>query len=415
MRVLHLSTYDVKGGAALAAHRLHLGLNAAGTESWMLVRRRYGDSRNVVGPRGGLALLAAQWRRRRERWRARSGGWKGSGRFTPGMTGGAFARQVAEVAPDVVHLHWLADGFVDVRELVSLGRPLVWTFHDLWAFTGGCHYAGDCRRYTDTCGCCPLLGSRTEADLSRRGWERKQTAYAGLRLVGVAPSRWMHAAAAESSLWRGRDVRVVPNGIDLAQFASADQAEARRGLGLPTGRVVVLAGASDFRRDPRKGIDLFAGLAQRLSVLDPARYAFVTFGTGGAEKYEFKGVEITELGAIEDPEKLASAYAAADVFVAPSREDNLPNTLLEALACGTPAASFQLGGVPDIVDDAEDGFLVAPFEVETLAARIHDAATTPSRLAAMRATARRKAEARFGIGTMVAAYTAIYRELAGVS
>lgn len=408
MRILHLNTYDVLGGAALAAQRLHAGLRANGVNSSMFVRRRYGRSEGVMAFGAGVL---GRFRRRWDHWFACRAGWHGPGRFTPGMVGGSLARRVLALAPDVVHLHWVADGFFDVRELARIGRPVVWTTHDMWSFTGGCHYAGSCSRYGQACGRCPLLGSRREDDLSRRMWERKRRAYDGLRLVGVAPSRWMQRAAQESALWRGRDVRVIPNGIDLARFAPAERASARGALGLPCSGVLMMAGANEFRNDPRKGFDLFCGVASRLQALDPRRYVFATFGTSPAGPYSVDGVEFIELGKIEDPSRLAAVYAAADVFVAPSREDNLPNTLIESLACGTPVASFSVGGIPDIVDDGINGCLASELDADGLAKKVHALALGPDGLGKAAVAARRKAEDCFSIGAMVRAHTALYEEI----
>lgn len=411
MRVVHLSTYDVAGGAALAAHRLHLGLLAAGVESTMLVRRRFGTTPGVLEPQGYAAKFAVRLRRRLELWCARRGGWNGTGRFTPGAYGRPLRGAIEALKPDVVNVHWLADGFLDVRELALLGRPIMWTMHDMWPFTGGCHYAGECRRYRAQCGCCPLLGARAEVDLSRRMWTRKQRAYSGLRLTGVAPSCWMAEAARGSSLWSGRDVVTIPNGIDTACFTPGDQAAARAALGIPIEGLLVLAGATEFRRDRRKGFDLFAAVAARLGELAPGRYRFATFGTAPAGRYSMGGAECIELGPIGEPRRLAAVYAAADVFVAPSREDNLPNTLVESLACGTPVASFAVGGIPDIVEDGVNGCLATPLDAVGLAGKIHAFVGDSAAYAAARCAARKKAEDCYSISSMVGAYTELYRRM----
>ncbi len=411
MRVVHLSTYDTAGGAALAAHRLHLRLVESGVESTMLVRRRHGAAGGVLEPQGYVAKVGVRLKRRLEIWRARRGGWNGMGRFTPGVSGRPLRAEIEALKPDIVHLHWISDGFFDVAELGRLGRPVVWTMHDMWAFTGGCHYAGECRRYCAQCGCCPLLGARTEADLSRRMWERKRRAYAGVRLTAVAPSRWMAEAARGSSLWGGRKVVTIPNGIDTACFTPGDRTAARTALGLPIGGSLVLAGATEFQRDRRKGFDLFAAVAARLNELAPGRYRFATFGTAPAGRYPMGGVECLELGPIGDPCRLAAAYAAADVFVAPSREDNLPNTLVESLACGTPVASFAVGGIPDIVADGVNGCLAAPLDAAGLAVKIHALVGDSVVHAAAGVEARRKAEETFSIPGMVGSYTELYRRV----
>jgi len=411
MRVLHLSTYDTYGGAAIAAHRLHAGMCAAGVQSAMWVRRRYGTDDRVMWLNGSFHQVAARMGRRLDRWIARRGGWRGPAPFSPGLIGWSARKMVNAWAPDIVHAHWIVDGFFDVREFSALGRPVVWTFHDMWPITGGCAYAQTCRRYEGTCGLCPLLGAKRENDLSHRMWVRKKAAYAGVPMVGVAPSRWLAGIARRSSLFRERDIRSVPNGVDVRRFAVRDRAADRALLGLPAGRRIILAGASHFRTDARKGFDLFTEVAARLAGFDRVGYAFVVFGGKLAGRFSVDGVEVTELGTVRGEDELASVYAAADLFVAPSREDNFPNTLLESFACGTPAAGFAIGGIPEIIEDGVEGCVARPFNAAELAAKIHGLCSDSRALAEARSAARRKAEKSWSVEASVGAYLALYDEL----
>ncbi len=411
MRVLHLSTYDIYGGAALAAHRLHVGLCSAGVDSQMYVRRRYGNTEGVAAPGGLWGRLQVRCRRRIDEWLARRAGWRSLPRFSAGMVGLPMRRVVEAFAPDVVQLHWIADGFVDLRELRCFGRPIVWTLHDMWPFTGGCHYAGTCCRFERECGLCPLLGARQEADLSRRIWQRKKAAFAGLDLRVVSPSRWLAGLARSSALFQGIAQRVIPYGIDVERFATMPSALARQRFNLPLDKIVVLGGASVFRTEPRKGFDLFAEFARRIMALAPERYAFVVFGTPPAGPIDVDGIPVIELGSISDQAVLAAVYAAADVFVAPSREDNLPNTLLEAMACGTPAASFAVGGIPEVICDGINGCLARPFDIAELAAKVHALLRDPATVARARAAARNKATTEYASAIAAERYRALYEEV----
>ncbi len=412
MRVVHLSSYDTFGGAALAAHRLHRGLCAEGIDSSMSVRRRYGPNDGTIDEPVGIgARIAARLRRRLDERAARLSGWRGGGRFSPGLIGRAVRNAIECRSPDVVHVHWLGDGFIDLRELPKSRRPVIWTFHDMWPFTGGCHYSGSCQRFEGSCGRCPLLGARKDNDLSCRMWARKDAIYRHTAIVGVAPSRWMEGLARSSSLFRDYDVRTIHNGIDTVHFAPGDKKAARRELGLPFGRRLIVAGASAFQHDARKGFDLFGAIAARLCQLAPDAYAFAIFGTGAAETIELEGTHAYELGVISDPSKIVDVYRAADVFVAPSREDNLPNTLVESLACGTPGASFAIGGIPEIIDDGLNGCLAKPFDARDLADRIHWLLNDPARSADAARASRRKAEAAFSLKDMVRRHRELYAEV----
>jgi len=250
---------------------------------------------------------------------------------------------------EAFHLHWVA-GLVDwPRAAAALsGRRVYWTLHDMNPFTGGCHYAAGCTRWRQGCGRCPQLGSDDPDDLSARVWRAKRDAFSGLDLRLVSPSRWLAGCVAESSLLGGVPIQVIPNGVPVDVFRPSPRAAARRALGIPEqGRVLLFGADYDTRR---KG---FAQLLEALALLPPALQGQVTLASfGGLPAAPPGRFRTVELGSIGDEARLALAYSAADAFVLPSQEDNLPNTVLEAGACGTPVAGFAVGGVPDMVTEA---------------------------------------------------------------
>lgn len=245
--------------------------------------------------------------------------------------------------------------------------------------------------------------------MSRRVWATKQRAYAAVNLTGVCPSQWLLDRARMSSLWRDRALHCIPNGIDVDRFTPRDHASVPAGSAA-TRKRLVLAGSTRFRLDARKGFDLFQRLALRLHGFAPNQFEFVTFGTKPAGVFSHEGVQIRELGEIS-PEQLAAVYSGADVFVAPSREDNLPNTIIEALACGTPAAAFAIGGIPEIIAHGRDGVLAEPFSVEQLADGIRQLLADAARLTEARIAARKKAETEFSIPVMTRRYVALYERI----
>lgn len=410
VQVLHLSTYDRYGGAALAANRLHQSLLRAGLESQMLVRQRRSQDATVTqpGPRWLRAWLRLQ--RRCDRLRLGRTGRAGNN-FSIGWVPGLVRPAIRRRAPDIVHAHWISDGFVRLESLVAVPAPLVWTLHDLWALTGGCHYPGSCSRFRDACGQCPVLGGTKLDDLSREGWERRRRSYAPGRVHFVAPSRWMAAQARASSLLAEADVRVIPNGIDLRAFAPIDRRVARQELGLPMDRTILLAGAAQLHGNPRKGIGVFCtALAELQSSGRAGGIELAVFGAGEAPA--IGGLMPRSLGVLRTDAQLARAYAAADVFVLPSLEDNLPNTAIEAMAVGTPVVGFAVGGVPEIIDDGVNGLLAASIDAPSLAAAIHQLTTDRNLRERCSRGAREKAESTFSAESMVAAHRALYEELA---
>lgn len=307
--------------------------------------------------------------------------------------------------PQLVHLHWVAYGMVRIEELKNIRCPVVWTLHDTWAFTGGCHYTGECTRFMQRCGHCPQLGSEQDRDLSRLLMWRKAKAYAQLNLTVVTPSTWLADVARQSSLLAGRRVMVIPNGLDTDTFKPFDQAAARQYLGVDQDKPVFLFGAQ-WIGDQRKGADLLCDALRRIDF--PC--TIMSFGNGSLPLEDATHITTHPLGSLSDDMSLALAYSAADVFVCPSREDNLPNTVAESLACGTPCAAFGINGLPDMIEHEVNGWLAKPFDPEHLAQGLRYLATHPEPQR-LRVAARAKAEADYSLERMGQRYADLYAEL----
>lgn len=417
MRVTHVSTSDVSGGAAIAAFRLHAGLKRSDIDSCMFVqtKRSNSDAVYVYDPQAGLA----EWPKRTVR-RARLK-WKsfrylrnrppGFAAFTTDRT--VFCNHaVGQLPPsDILNLHWIA-GFMDYNALLSTsaGRvPIVWTLHDMNPLTGGCHYASGCHRFRQQCGNCPQLAASGPNDYSRQIWTRKSRAFnriASDRLHIVTPSRWLGRHVQESALLGAFPVSVIPNGLDTAVFAPQDRGQLREALGIPNSAEVVLFGAESLERR-RKGVQL---LLEALRMIpDRENLWLVSFGRSSST-LEID-IPYQHVGIPEDERSLASLYAAADVFVLPSLEDNLPNTVMEALACGTPVIGFDVGGVPDMVRPDMTGFLAPAGDVAALANAITTILEEPVRLAEMSANCRRIACAEYALHVQANRYIELYQTL----
>lgn len=405
MRVLHLNYSERSGGAAIAMHRLYRGQRAAGLDARLLVLRKSSADphvQTVTLNRLQAALrhrLIARERPSRTAYPAYDGRqWSNGAQSTPAP------RHIAAARPDVLHLHWIGDGLLSVGALAGLDVPLVWTLHDQWAFTGGCHFSGDCARYAAACGACPALGSTRDADLSRTVWQHKRDAWRGLRVTFIAPSVWMAARLSASSLFGDARVEVIPNGVDLDVFAPRDMMFAREVFGLPTDRKLILFGAQRVD-DPRKGLHHLQAALAALHHRDDL--ALAVYGAG--EVTLATGHALHTVGTISDDRLMALLYAAADVFVAPSESDNLPNTVLEALACGTPCAAFNVGGLPEMITDGVNGALATPLDPDALARAI--SMLIDGDRDALRAAARDSAVRRFDVRAMVARCSAVYASL----
>lgn len=408
-----LNTDDIEGGAARAAYRLHRGVIEAGLDSQMLVMRKSGGDHTVkrlpgwkgkaysiAAPLIDQLPLAAYPGRQREHV------------YHTGRGLDMVTRHVRAVKPDLIHLHWINGGFVSVATLARLERPLIWTLHDMWPFTGGCHYSFDCDRYRRACGACPLLGSSRLHDSSYRTLARKQRLWQPLDLTVVTPSRWLADRARESALFADLRIEVIPNGIDLTQYYPIKKELARDLLKLPQHKRLVLFGALNSTGDPRKGFSYLRQAMHHLSGSWRGKAEAVILGADRPIEAPDLGMESHYLGRLHDDLTLALAYSAADVFVAPSVQENLANTVMEALACGTPCVAFDIGGMRDMIEDRVSGYLAQPYDPEDLAAGIEWVLGDATRQRAFASQARARAEALFDLREIARRYIDLYHDTA---
>ena len=312
---------------------------------------------------------------------------------------------------DVYNLHWTAD-LLDFRMLRRLANraPIVWTFHDMNAFTGGCHYDRGCGRFANECGECPIIGSSDSRDVTRRVMRRKRRALSAIcdsKLTLVSPSRWMAAEARRSSLFGRFESLVIPYGLDLDTFRPVSKEGARRRFALEANEHVVLF-VADHLRNPLKG---WSQLKQALAEIpDLSHFRVLTVGGGVTE--QMSAPMFRHLGRLADPDAIRDAYNAADLFVIPSLQDNFPNTVLESLACGTPVVGFATGGVVDAVEHGVTGMLAPTGNARELAACIIKVLSNEVLRESMARAARARAVSRYGLDQQARAYIALYERLA---
>ncbi|MBD2773261.1 glycosyltransferase family 4 protein [Iningainema tapete] len=413
MKVLHLSTFDIKGGAARAAYRLHQGLQDIGVNSQMLVLEKSSDDKSVIEPRTRLsqgiarskitfdALPLKLYRQRQNTLL--------SLQWLPDRS----AQKIAQLHPDIINLHWISCGFMQIETLAKLNRPLVFTLHDMWAFTGGCHYSGDCDRYTISCGACPQLGSSKDKDLSRWVWQRKAKAWRNLNLTIVSPSCWLAKCASSSSLFRNLRIEVIPHGLDTQMYRPIAQHQARELLKLPQDKQLILFGAIQATRNQNKGFNLLQPTLQELSKCGwKDKLEIVIFGAEQPENPPDLALRTHYLGHLHDDLSLTVVYSAADVMIVPSIQEAFGQTAAESLACGTPVVGFNATGLKDIVNHQQNGYLAKPYEVEDLTKGIAWVLENPDRHQKLSHCARKKAEQEFRMEIQARRYLTLCQEIA---
>ncbi len=364
--VLHLSTYDANGGAARAAHSLHLAMVAAGLDSRMRVARKSTADPTVAS--GSDARFRLANRLDRQLWRLQSSPvrtWRSPARF-----GSISATEINRSGADVVNLHWVTDGFLSVEEIGRITKPVVWTMHDMWPFTGTEHYvpADDATHAPARwrTGYTPRNRPATEhlLDIDRMTWERKRRCWT--RPPHLVPvSRWLGDLARDSALASTWPVTIVPNVMDTDTFTPVDKVEARAQLGLPDAPLIVFTSSAGVT-DHRKGWQLLDDALPHVQRRHPD-VEVIVIGPHQSGDHVRTSAPIHWQGQVNDNDRIRLLIGAADVAAVPSLADNLPMTALEAQTCGRPVVAFDIGGLPDIVDHQSTGYLARPFDAKDLA------------------------------------------------
>ncbi len=387
MIVHHFSTYP-HGGAAVAALRLHQSLQKQHTISRFFYSHAEREATNESNETYRLELQSTPSRswlnpmiRQREKSRFR--------RITEGYSRHLLDRDpkletysAAEqlegvklegfpITADLIHLHWISymADYPNFFTALPAEKPIVWTLHDMNPFTGGCHFNSGCTRFRNGCGSCPQLNSPNPHDLSARSFETKRNALRKHNLHIVAPSQWMLDQAKRSPLWPQQTLFSKINyGINVRQFHPIDRILAKTQLGLDPAATVVGFGADNVA-NPRKGFASLKLAIDRCARTENGLHGLV-FGNGQIKVDELAFEKTTQLGFIDNVERQVLAYAACDFFVAPSLEDNQPQMIIEAMACGLPVIGFASGGIPEMIDDGIEGLLVDQGNVSGLAKAI---------------------------------------------
>lgn len=408
MKVLHIVAGELNGGAARGAYWLHKGLRKIGVDSYILSNcyDTLGDSEvftTVDSKKNKAIKIILEQLDAAPSWLYRS---RKRVIFSTGFFGKDFTKTKAYQRADIIHLHWINVGFVNMHHLKKVKKPIVWTMRDMWPMTGGCHYALDCIAYETGCGGCPQLNSKFSHDLSKIVLSRKKKYVPkNIKLVGI--STWLSKCARKSSIFHDFDLRTISNNVDCQEFFPIPKDIARKLLGLPHNKKIILAGANNIN-DFYKGFDKYM---QTLNYLENEQNHLLFFGKFNASLLKNSGFEYTSLGYLNDTISLRLAYSAADVFVAPSLMDAFGKTLAESMACETPVVCFNATGPKDIVDHKKNGYLAHPFDPEDLARGVKWILEDKNRYLELSHNARRKVEDYFDIKIVAEQYHSIYQEI----
>jgi glycosyltransferase involved in cell wall biosynthesis len=364
MKVLQISTSD-RGGAGIAAVRLHLALLKSGIDSRLLTMYKLGGSieghyvfspedckefkslyrciyffRNILKRFNFYNPIHQKLEKKYLQNQA-----PGFEKFSFTNSSNRLENHPLVLSSDIINLHWVSDGFLDFKSFFTASdKKIVWTLHDMNAFTGGCHHSDDCDKFTADCANCPQLKNTMDDNIANRILEIKSTSFIGIRnnqLKIVTPSAWLSAKSKSSKLFNRFNHTIIPNGIDPAIFFPHNKIESRKQFSLPSDKKIILFVSHNIN-NPRKGINI---LIEAFKQLLPSYPDVLLCSVGSISKDLSSVNNLVQLGYIKSDEHMSKLYSAADIFVLPSLAENFPNTICESLFCGTPVVAFNVGGV----------------------------------------------------------------------
>lgn len=409
MNILHVVAGNLNGGAAKGAYILHKGLLKQGVKSKILTNSRntlndptvstinhtYFDMVKV-GVRSKLDKLPTKFYRNKE-----------GTLFSTGLFGYDFTKNKLYQEADIIHLHWINNGFVNMKLLNKITKPIIWTIRDMWPLTGGCHYSMGCEQYKTGCGKCPQLGSSSKRDLSSYAWKRKSNYIPNdITTVGISP--WVSEKLEESKLFQKKNIHTIFNNIDCDAFFPVDKGFAKKSLKIDTNKKLILVGA----QNPNHYYKGFNKYIEAIKFLNPEDYHLLFFGRLDQNIISDLNFEYSSFGFLNDIISLRLLYSVADVFVAPSLMEAFGKTIAESMACETPVVAFNSTGPKDMIDHKKTGYLAKPYSSEDLAKGIEWILVHIDRYKKLSEQARRQAENNFSSDKVSTQYFDLYKNLA---
>lgn len=369
MKIVHLTT-SVEGGAGRAVTRINKALKEKGIDSKILTWINSQEESNTLEVSRKSHFMNKLCIMNNKRIVDK---YTGHDFFHLDKYGINFMKTDELMNTDIIHIHWVNEGVWShnfANQLKRLNKPIVWTMHDMWTFTGGCHYTGDCTKYYSGCESCPALKSNKKKDISYKGSKWKKSWVNGVDIRFVGCSNWITDEFNKSEVGKisKKKALCIPNPVETDKFYCMDNKICSQILKTDTDKKIILFGAMSAIKDKRKG---FEYLVRAIKELSPQQYALGIFGNSSDDyniiKEKIDNFEIINFGIIKDDLHLSMIYNIADVFVAPSLQENLANTVMEALSCGTPTVAFNIGGMPDMIKHQQNGYLAKAFDAGDLA------------------------------------------------
>ena len=417
MKVLLVGKSGEIGGAAIASFRLMKVLRESGVDAKLLVQEDRGEEEGLISttrsaPKKWINFLRFALERllflRHEKSR------EIRFLFSPANLGEQLIRNRDIQEADIIHLHWINAGFLSlksIKKLLDLGKPVVWTFHDMWAMTGGCHHALTCDGYKRKCGNCPYLKKPGNGDLSHRLWNKKNRLFGKRKITVITPSQWMHERVRESSIFGRMDVYTIPNAVDQTIFRPVDRDTTCRKLGLDPAKKYILFGAASVG-NMYKGFSYFQDAVSELC-RDPEKVdgvEILLFGKTSGEVSSLLPLASRSFDYVDSAQTMRDLYGVAHLYVISSLQDTFPTTVIESMFCGTPVVGFRTGGIPEMIGHLTDGYLASHKSATELAEGMHWA-LSHDEYPDLSVRVREEAETRFSSAQTAEMHLEVYKKL----
>ncbi|MFT4901578.1 MAG: glycosyltransferase involved in cell wall biosynthesis [Lentimonas sp.] len=409
MRILHINHRNSGGGAALQGQALHQGLLGRGIDSQILVRKKQGTQDAIHEINHGIRKFGWALAKKCSRALELTQYAPDSAYYSLSLFSGHLLETIRKIQPDLIHLHWLGGETMRIEDIAQIQVPLVWTLHDMWPFCGAEHldFTAKNPRWETGYNTLNKPAGQLGIDWNRRVWERKLRAWAGRKIIPVAPSTWMKTCIDQSALTRANaftPAELIHHGISLSEFSPEDKKHSRQQLGIPQDRPAFIFGAHSLKYKNKGGGSLAAALSRLARQM---KFSLIVFGQGAVKP--IPNIPLFQLGEIHTSQQLRIAYSAADLTLNPSAMESFGLVAAESLACGTPVVCFDTTGLKDVVTHQIDGYRAMPFQVEDYCRGIEWCLSDPQRLLELSRNARTNAVARFSQTTMMDRYIQLYQ------
>ncbi len=416
MKISIYSRRDSGGGAARSAYRLFKGLrNYEKCSANMIVGSSTVNMKGIIFPKNKNQKMDIILSEKMQGLQCKFINSKKEDVISSSRIGTKFTKELINDDSDILNIHWINNGFLSLNNLKKVNKPLIMTMHDSWLFTGGCHLPFECRNYEYNCNNCPRIKERYHNIFINKEINNKINIYNNSNIVFVTPSNWLREKALSSTVLHDRDIRVIPNGLEIESYKVINKKNSRQILGVNPNKRYLLFGAISATSSKNKGFHILKQTVEKLwyklKESERNEVELLIFGTDSTDlDKEFK-FKVNVLGKLNDDIALNIAYSAADIFILPSLTENLPNTVLEAMASGTPSIAFNQGGLPDLIINGENGYLVTPYNSDEMAEIIKDIIFNEYRIAEMAKMGREKFESNFTIDKVSKQYVKLFDEL----